>query len=338
MSMIIAGIIFFWLIPLAVGTLLGWYVYIEFRFDRVPILVYHHLVSKEAIEKGEIPDNEPIWVCFDTEFAKQMDYLRDRGYNTLDMDDYVKIRTGQIPRPDKPVIVTFDDGYLSNYTLAYPVLKSNAQKATIFVVLEPDEHSREHVEGIDDFLTPDQMQEMADHSISIQSHTLTHCILPELDDDKARYELTESRERIKAITSREVEHIAIPRAGYSRRIRRLVKQVGYKTACGANKGTACGFSDALSLPRLTVDRDTTIEDFARCLTPQGGLTLRLVGNLKRIPERLGGARFAYALREILYNSPLRPLFSTRNLKRMMIAGGGLYFVGVVLFTWHVLAS
>lgn len=332
------GVFVFLGIPAALAAGVLYCVAQEYRRDRIPILLYHRLISKAAADRGEIPDREMIWVSYDTVFAEQMAYLRRAGYTTLDLDDYVAIRAGRMPLPDRPVIITFDDGYRSNYTLAFPVMKAHAQKAVIFVALEPDEYTRRGVEGVDGFLTAGQMREMADHGVSIQSHTLTHCVLADLDDERALFELTESRRRITEITGRPVDHLAIPRAGYSRRIRKLVEKAGYRTVCGNRKGTANRSSDRLALPRIVIERDMTVEDFARALTPRSAVMLRIIGNLKRIPELLGGSGFASRVRRVLYAGPLRPLFETRNLKRLIAAVALLYTAGAALFLWRWIAG
>jgi peptidoglycan/xylan/chitin deacetylase (PgdA/CDA1 family) len=331
------GIVVFFVLPGLILLLLLRSALLEYRKDRIPILLYHRLISREAAERGEVPDNEMIWVCYDTEFRKQMEYLHEAAYTTLDFDDYVEIRGGRMPMPLRPVIVEFDDGYLSNYTMAYPALKRHGQKATIFVPLEPDEHTRRQVEGIDGFINEEQMQEMSANGISIQSHTLTHRILNELDEETVRHELSEPIRRLEAITGRAVRHIAIPRGGYSRRIRQLVAEAGYQTACCNNKGSSIGSSDPLALPRIVVERDMSIDDFARLLQPRSAAVLRIVGNIKRIPMALGGARFARKVRDVLYIRPLQPIFKTRNLKKVVAGLALLYLIGSVWFAWHLIS-
>jgi hypothetical protein len=95
----------------------------------------------------------------------------------------------------------------------------------------------------------------------------------------------------------------------------------------------------MALPRIVVERDMTIEEFRDyCLGPRGALALRILGNLKRIPERIGGARFAQRMRELLYQPPLRQLFSTAALKKIAALGGLVYAAAAVVFWVHVLAS
>ena len=332
------GLLLFVALPAAALAWLAAAFYLEHRRDRIPILLYHRLVRKADVDAGRVADDERIWVSYDTRFAEQMDHLRDAGYTTLDFDDYVAVRSGTAAFPRRPVMVTFDDGYASNHALAFPTLRRNGQKATIFVALEPDEHTRRQVEGVDGFLDAAQLRELSDHGVSIQSHSLTHPILTELPPEGVRFELEESRRRLEAITGRPVRHLAIPRAGYSRAIRLQARELGYATVCCNNKGSATGLSDPLALPRIVIDRDMGREEFARCLQPIPATVLRIVGGLKRIPERVGGARFARRVRDVLYRGPLHALFTTRNLKRAVALLAALYLCGGLVFAYRLLAT
>ncbi|MBU4201608.1 MAG: hypothetical protein KKB85_00460, partial [Candidatus Altiarchaeota archaeon] len=133
------------------------------------------------------------------------------------------------------------------------------------------------------------------------------------------------------------DHIAIPRAGYSRKTRELVKKAGYKSVCCNNKGTANNLSDLLALPRIVVERDMNVTDFDRCLTPRSSVMLRIIGNIKRIPERIGGPQLAKKVRDLLYSGALRSLFETRSMKMMVTAFSMLYVIGSVLFTGYLVA-
>lgn len=334
----IVGIIIFGVIPALLVLEVLRCIYLEYRRDRMPILLYHRLVCKADADRGLVRDDEMVWASYDTRFAEQMEYLRQAGWTTLDFDDFLKIRAGEMPRPAKPVFITFDDGYVSNYIMGLPVFKRLRLKATIYVSPEPNEYTRKQVEGVDGFMTPQQLREMTEAGISIQSHTLTHCVLAELSDAEAMYELEESRRRLAEITGRSVLHLAIPRAGYSRRVKRLVRQAGYLTACCNNKGSANGLSDPLALPRIVIERDMTVAEFARSLEPRDALVLRIVGNIKRIPERLGGSGFARWVRRKLYFGPLGGLFRTRTLKKLIALAAVCYMAGAVVFFWYLLTT
>src|SRR5882672_5051163 len=150
--MILLGVVLFYVVPaVLLGEVLRC-VWLESRRDRIPILLYHRLISREDVEAGRTPDNEPIYACYADTFAAQMRYLAEHGFTTLNLDDFLAIRNGRTLLPPRPVVVTLDDGYASNYTLAWPVLRRHGLKATVFVAPEPDEDTRNLVAGFDAFL------------------------------------------------------------------------------------------------------------------------------------------------------------------------------------------
>lgn len=90
----------------------------------VPVLLYHHLA-----ETGEGTDIISL-----NRFRSHMDALRENGYTTVFFEDLQAYVQSGTPLPEKPVVITFDDGYESNYTMAYPLLKEYGMKATIFTI------------------------------------------------------------------------------------------------------------------------------------------------------------------------------------------------------------
>lgn len=91
----------------------------------LPILMYHHL--------DEVGDNV---VTISRElFAEHLDYLAENGYETVNFDDIIAYANGEdVQIPEKPVAIVFDDGYQSNYKLAFPELQKRGDKATICVI------------------------------------------------------------------------------------------------------------------------------------------------------------------------------------------------------------
>ena len=92
-----------------------------------PILEYHMVQAenpKDAYEYNVPP----------AEFEAQLDYLEQEGYTTISLRDYLRAKKGLQQLPDKPVILTFDDGYATNYTELLPILERRGLKATIFMV------------------------------------------------------------------------------------------------------------------------------------------------------------------------------------------------------------
>ena len=101
-----------------------------------------------------------------SDFSTQMAYLINNGYIPITPDELESGLNGEIELPEKPVLITFDDGYDDNYLNAFPILKGYGIRATIFVVPA--------FVGKKNYLTWEQIKEMSDNGISIQSHNLNH--------------------------------------------------------------------------------------------------------------------------------------------------------------------
>ncbi len=112
----------------------------------VPVLMYHHL-QKE----GTFDSKKYGGVIIDPErFEKQMLYLKAAGYHTITLEQLRDFVLYNKPLPPKPIVITFDDGYLSNYTYAYPILKKLGMKAEINIIVSyvPDEVNKQKPEVV----------------------------------------------------------------------------------------------------------------------------------------------------------------------------------------------
>lgn len=132
----------------------------------VPILLYHHL---------SLTDPESSTCLHPDTFARQMDLLEANGYTPVDFDALIAFVEQGIPLPEHPVVITFDDGYLSNYEYAFPILQEHGYPATIFAIGCSIGHY-EYYKDTEYVLTPHfgqpEINEMlASGLISIESHT-----------------------------------------------------------------------------------------------------------------------------------------------------------------------
>ena len=93
---------------------------------KIPILTYHDLTRD--------PDDVDDMTVTDERFRLDMEFLKEFGYTPLLSADLVAIHEGAAAMPDKPVMITFDDGYWSNYSIAYPILQKTGMKAVISVI------------------------------------------------------------------------------------------------------------------------------------------------------------------------------------------------------------
>jgi peptidoglycan/xylan/chitin deacetylase (PgdA/CDA1 family) len=130
--------------------------------ENIPILMYHHLEKDLNNNVVISPEN----------FEDQIKSLKDDGYNTITAQQLYDYLNDSIQLPQNPVLITFDDGYLSNYEMAYPILKKYKMHAEFFVIA-----SRILEEGVETSypneipkMKWDHLREIKDY-ITIQSHT-----------------------------------------------------------------------------------------------------------------------------------------------------------------------
>ena len=130
----------------------------------IPILLYH-----DISETGE--GNSSIKREL---FVEHMQAINQAGYNTISLDKLIGYMQNGEPLPEKPILITFDDGYISNYSIAFPILCEMDMKATIFVIgssVGKDTYKETGIPIIPHF-SYEQAQEMIDSGlVSIQSHT-----------------------------------------------------------------------------------------------------------------------------------------------------------------------
>jgi len=93
---------------------------------KVPIIMYHSIL-KDTKKSGK-------YVITPSQLEADLKYIRDNGYTTIVMQDLIDYVYNGAELPEKPIILTFDDGYYNNYLYAYPLLKTYNQKAVISII------------------------------------------------------------------------------------------------------------------------------------------------------------------------------------------------------------
>ena len=161
----------------------------------IPVLSYHSINDK-------VSGSADMYVSPET-FEKQIKEIKTRGYTPITFNDIRNVET-----IDKPIIITFDDGYEDNYSNAYPILKKYGVRATIFLVA--------NYIGKPNYLSISQITKMQD-IIDFQSHTLSHHRLTEMDFKKMEYELSQSKQRLEALLGKDINVIAYPYGDYDKK-------------------------------------------------------------------------------------------------------------------------
>jgi len=132
--------------------------------EHLPVLLYHHIVEQDD-------GSGSVTVL---EFEAQMSMLRAQGYTPISLQQLIAFAEEGSTLPDSPVIITFDDGYYSNYAHAFPILQNNGYPAAIFAI--GSSVGKRTYKDTDHPITPhfgkNEITEMVNSGlISVQSHT-----------------------------------------------------------------------------------------------------------------------------------------------------------------------
>jgi len=139
----------------------------EVSYVQVPILMYHHFAETDLGHPGMVMSGET--------FANHLGALQNAGYTTISFAELRDFVYEGRPLPKRPIIITFDDGYLSNYEIAFPILKQHNMSATVFIIGVT--HAREYYKDTEHVLRwprfdDDQAVRMVDSGhIFIESHS-----------------------------------------------------------------------------------------------------------------------------------------------------------------------
>ncbi|MBI4300860.1 MAG: polysaccharide deacetylase family protein [Chloroflexi bacterium] len=218
-----------------------------------PILMYHHVgplpSNPDAIRRG--------LTVSQGDFAAQVRLLATSGFQSISLLDLMLAFRGYKQLPPKPVIITFDDGYDDNYRYALPILKENGMKATFFIVTD--------LVGKTEYLTWQQITEMAGEGMSMQAHGVSHIDLSVLPPSQVLYQITESRRAIEAHTGRRVRFYAYPSGKFNDGVVAALKENGYLAAASTLYGTDHRASEPFILKRVRVQGGESLQSFARKL-------------------------------------------------------------------------
>jgi peptidoglycan/xylan/chitin deacetylase (PgdA/CDA1 family) len=257
---------------------------------RVPVLMYHEIA--EASETGS-----PLAVSPAT-FAAQLGYLRSAGFTAITANELSARLAADIGKlPDRPIVLTFDDGYGDFHRRAMPALDHYGCTATVFVTTGWLQDADMRLAAPGRMLNWTQITEVAAAGVEIGAHTRRHPQLDQLPPELAREELHASKQWLEGKLGRPVPGLAYPFGYSSARVRELAREAGYGYAFGVGNRTASPASDLLELPRLTVRQATTMPAFRRLV--DGHATMRLLedraltkgwAGVRRVRATLNAAR------------------------------------------------
>ena len=218
----------------------------DVRSVEVPILMYHHVGNPHTYQTYSVDQRMFEW---------QMDYLWLNGYHTVSLDDIAAALTTGRSLPDRPIALTFDDGWVQQITNTLPVLLKHNFRATYYVIV----NATGRLAGNMDW---NQLRQLRDAGMEIGSHTLSHGYLPGMSDSRLRAELVNSRHRLQQELSITVTSLAYPGGAFNTRVERMAREAGYTTAVTVIKGNTQRVDRLYRMERVGVYGVDTPERFA----------------------------------------------------------------------------
>lgn len=212
------------------------------RRVRVPILMYHY-VSPLPPDADDIREGLTI---NPQAFRDHIEYLHAEGYSTLSLYEINKALKHGHELPSKPIILTFDDSHIDHYTYVFPVLKEFGFIGTFFVITDfTDKQNPNH-------LTWEQVKEMAEAGMNMESHTKTHSTLVDRDFDFLVWEIIGSIESIEIHTGIRPDIFSYPVGRYDDNTLTMLDTTSVIRAVTTEYGTNHTMHNALLSPRLRI--------------------------------------------------------------------------------------
>jgi len=251
----------------------------------VPVLMYHEVAERPH------PRFSRYTVSLRS-FARQMRWLAARGYHTLDMDALLRARTGRAPLPERPIVLTFDDGFQGCADHAVPLLREHGFTAVFYLVTGlMGKTSRWLLPelGLElPLMSWDTARALAAEGFQCGAHTVTHPRLTELEPGRRRAELAEARRHLEDELGRPAVHLAYPYGAFDAAVRDAAAGAGYVTACSTRGGLSGRDDDALALRRISIYGHDSLLDFASRIRTGAACRERLDRAVGGVMRRLRG--------------------------------------------------
>ncbi|HEY0659248.1 MAG TPA: polysaccharide deacetylase family protein [Pyrinomonadaceae bacterium] len=236
-------------------------------------VVVYHTISTPEVRLPADTDISP------QRFEEHLRWLAKRRERVVTLRE-----TLAAPKNENLIAITFDDGYRDNLTVALPLLEKYDLPMTLFMTTD--------FIGKEDYLNSDDLKFLAAHPlVTIGSHTFSHPHLTQLSEDKARFELLESKKILEEITGKTIDLLAYPYGDCNRMIERLSTECGYAAAWSVWNGNNTPYSRW----RVPLGRNDNLLRFVAKVSPAYFPVKRILKPPVNETQRsVGVERFLYA--------------------------------------------
>ena len=241
----------------------------EHRGERLPVLLYHDIVER--------PGQETRYAITGDNLSEQLEWLKKNGYETITDHDLAGFMDGNASLPEKPILLTFDDDHRSHYYVAFPLLEKHDFEGVFFLATVRV--------GADVSVNKEQIREMSEAGMSMQSHTHGHALsLTSMPLDAAREQFVKSKEFLDPLTDNRVISLSLPGGKWDDNLRPVADATGFRLIFASKPGTNRLEDDMMPVRRIEVPGGTGAEDLNAKLKPSCQAAARLVYMLKQITK------------------------------------------------------
>lgn len=214
---------------------------LSFHARALVVLQYHHISDDTPKATSTPPDL----------FKAHLEYLANNDFKVIGLDALAKLVRADKQLPDKTAVITFDDGYLSVYENAYPLLEKYGFPFAVFINTEPHDAGNPH------FMSWQQMRELAEAGVVFANHTVSHPHLIRRSEGESpeawRRRVSEEIDKAESVIQKQLGQshrlLAYPFGEYNAELQGLLADKGY-LAFGQQSGPLAPYSDRQALPRF----------------------------------------------------------------------------------------
>lgn len=185
---------------------------------QVPVLCYHHI--REA--KPGQSESMKSYSVSPAAFAEQMQTLADSGYKTILPDQLYNYLAFGEALPEKPIMLTFDDTDLEQYTIGASEMKKHGFKGVFFIMTISINRPR--------YMSKEQIKELADDGNVIADHTWDHHMVTKYQQADWDKQLVETKKKLEEMTGKPVNYFAYPFGIWNHAAIPDIKSRGYRMA------------------------------------------------------------------------------------------------------------
>lgn len=221
---------------------LGLFISLYFGLAQAAVILQYHHVSETLPRVTSLSESE---------FSDHLGFLKEHGYQVVPLQQIIESIKQQKSIPDKTVALTFDDGFLNNFTQAAPILKRFNYPYTIFVNPQLIDEGKNYV------MSWQQLRALTKEGAFIANHSAKHDYLHIIENDESflqwqeriRKDITHSELRIKQEIGHNFKYLAYPYGEFNQALQQIVTELGF-VGIGQHSGAVGLHTDLTRVPRF----------------------------------------------------------------------------------------